>query len=129
MLHQLYTARNVRRLTGDPSPRLEDSRFFAALRMTAPPPPRAPPVIDQIEPQSNVPSVLVIAIDPNIESLLGELVAFAGYRPLYDVTAGAAGESIRRVRPDITLLDTALPPAIVEACLGAADEVGSRPVL
>ena len=83
----------------------------------------------QAEPHRSVPSVLVIASDPNIESLVGELVAFAGYRPVYDVTVGAAGESVRRVRPDVTLLDTALNKSVVRACLDAADEVGSRPVL
>ena len=81
------------------------------------------------EPQRIVASVLVIAADPNIESLVGELVAFAGHRPVYDPTAGAAGESVRRVRPDITLLDTSLPEPVVRACLNAAEEVGSRPVL
>lgn len=81
------------------------------------------------EPHRNVPFVLVIAADPNIESLVGELVAFAGYRPVFDVTVGAAGESVRRVRPDITLIDTSLNKSVVKACLNAADEVGSRPVL
>lgn len=74
-------------------------------------------------------AVLVIAADPNIESLVGELVAFAGHRPLYDVTMGAAGESVRRARPDVALIDTALPVPVVRACLGAADELGSRVVL
>jgi len=77
----------------------------------------------------NVATVLVIASDPNIESLAGELVAFAGHRPLHDVTVGASGESIRRSRPDVTMLDTTLAPAIVIACLAAADEVGSQLVL
>lgn len=81
------------------------------------------------EPQRSVASVLVIAADPNIESLVGELVAFAGHRPLYDVTAGAAGESVRRARPDVTMVDTALDREVVLACLTAAEEVGSRPVL
>jgi hypothetical protein len=76
-----------------------------------------------------VASVLVIAADPNIESLVGELVAFAGHRPMYDVTAGAAGESVRRIRPDVTMLDTSLSRSVVQACLSAADEVGSQPVL
>lgn len=83
----------------------------------------------QTEPHRSIPSVLVIASDPNIETLVGELVAFAGYRPVYDVTAGAAGESVRRVRPAVTLVDTALDRSVVRACLSAADEVGSRPVL
>jgi hypothetical protein len=73
--------------------------------------------------------VLVIAADPNIEVLVGELVAFAGHRPVYDPTLGAAGESVRRVRPDVLALDTSLPPAVVSACLTAADEVAARPVL
>lgn len=81
------------------------------------------------EPRHDIASVLVIAADPNIESLVGELVAFAGHRPLYDVTAGAAGESVRRARPDVTMVDTALDKEVVRACLSAADEVGSRPVL
>jgi hypothetical protein len=71
----------------------------------------------------------VIAADPNIEALVGELVAFAGHRPLFDVTGGAAGESVRRARPDALLLDTALPPAIVRACLAASVEIGSRCIL
>ena len=74
-------------------------------------------------------SILVIAADPNIESLMGQLVALTGHRAIYDVTLGAAGESIRRVRPDVTMLDVALPPGVVEACLQAAHEVRSRPVL
>lgn len=74
-------------------------------------------------------SVLVIAVDPNIESLAAELVAFAGHRPIFDATAGAAGESVRRTRPDIALLDTALPRGHLRACLNAADETRSRVVL
>jgi hypothetical protein len=75
------------------------------------------------------PSVLVIAANDNIEALAGELVAFAGYRPSFDATNGAAGESIRRTRPDIALLDTALPRDVVRSCVDAADESGSRVVL
>ena len=74
-------------------------------------------------------SVLIIAVDPNIESLLTQLVAFAGHRSMIDVTSGASGESIRRIRPDVALIDTTLPHAVVEACVGAADEVGARPIL
>src|SRR5688572_19945503 len=72
------------------------------------------------------PSVLVIAANDNIEALAGELVAFAGYRPSFDATNGAAGESIRRTRPDVALLDTALPPDVVRSCVDAADEGRSR---
>jgi CheY-like chemotaxis protein len=74
-------------------------------------------------------SVLVIAADPIIESLVGELVSFAGHRATFDVTGGAAGESIRRVRPDVAIIDTSLPPSVVDACLGATEEVRSQPVL
>jgi len=74
-------------------------------------------------------TVLIIASDVNIESLLGELVAFAGHRPVHDVTLGAAGESVRRTCPDILLLDTSLPPAVVTACLQAAREVGALPII
>ena len=84
---------------------------------------------DKIDAQRFVASVLVITADSNIESLLGELVAFAGYRPMYDATMGAAGESVRRARPDVVLIDTALPQVVVDACLGAAAEIGSRSVL
>jgi len=76
-----------------------------------------------------VADVLVIAADSSIESLVGELVAFAGHRPVYDVTMGAAGESVRRARPHIALLDTALPRPVVQACLAAASESGARVVL
>jgi DNA-binding TFAR19-related protein (PDSD5 family) len=74
-------------------------------------------------------SVLVLATDPTIESLLGELVAFAGHRPLYDVTLGAGGESLRRLRPDVALLDADVSAPVLSACLAAADEVGCKPVL
>jgi len=87
-------------------------------------------VVDvQTETQRSVASVLVIVQNSSIEALLGELIAFAGYRPLFDVTAGAAGESVRRFRPDVTLLDTGLRPSVVTACLGACTEVGSALVL
>jgi chemotaxis response regulator CheB len=73
--------------------------------------------------------VLVIAVDPSIESLMGQLVAFAGHRPVFDPTMGAGGETIRRIRPDVVMLDVSLPPPIVDACLAGADEAGTRPVL
>ena len=81
------------------------------------------------EAQHRVASVLVVAPDPVIETLVGELVAFAGHRPVYDATVGAAGESIRRVRPNVVLLDTSLSQSVVEGCLLAAEEVGTRPIL
>ena len=40
-----------------------------------------------------------------IEALLGELVVFAGHRPVFDTTAGAAGEAVRRIRPAIAIID------------------------
>jgi len=86
-------------------------------------------VADASQRQDAVASVLIIARDPNIESLLGQLVEGVGHRPLNDVTRGAAGESIRRTRPDVALIDAALPPAVVKACVGAAEEVGASPVL
>ena len=79
--------------------------------------------------RDTVASVLIIARDPNLESGLAQLVGFAGHRALGDVTRGAAGESIRRTRPDVALIDVALPPPVVEACVGAAEEVGARPIL
>ena len=82
-----------------------------------------------VEPQRYVASVLVIAVDQGIESLMGQLVAFAGHRPMYDSTTGAAGETIRRVRPDVVMLDVSLPPSVVEACLAGADEAGTEAVL
>ncbi len=74
-------------------------------------------------------SVLVITADPSIEALAGELVAYAGYRPMFDVTIGAAGESVRLHRPDIALVDTALPVPVVKSCVRAAEETGTRVVL
>ena len=76
--------------------------------------------------ERSVADVLVIAADSNIESLVGELVAFAGHRPVYDVTVGAAGESVRRARPHIALVDTALPLPVVQACFAAAAESGTK---
>lgn len=79
--------------------------------------------------QSNVASVLIVAADPNIGSLLGELVAFAGHCPKHDFTDGAAGESVRRARPDMVVIDASLPTPVVESCVDACDEVFARPVL
>jgi len=79
--------------------------------------------------EPDIPKVLVIAADTNIEALVGELVAFAGYRPIYDVTMGAAGESIRRARPAVALIDTALPSSTVRACIGAAEDNDAHIVL
>lgn len=76
-----------------------------------------------------MPTILVIAADLSIESLLGELIAFAGHRPVYDATLGAAGESVRRVRADAVMLDTALPVSVVQMCLTACREAGSVPIL
>ena len=73
--------------------------------------------------------MLVIAADPNIASLCGELVAFAGHRPRHDFTNGVAGESVRIQRPDIALIDAALDCVVVDACVAACDEVRARPVL
>lgn len=57
---------------------------------------------------------------------MGDLVAFAGACPLFDPTAGAAGESIRRSRPELTLVDRSLPADVVRSCVDAAGEVGTR---
>lgn len=48
---------------------------------------------------------------------------------MFDATAGAAGESLRRLRPEIALVDTALPRSVVDICLDAADEVGTPAIL
>lgn len=79
--------------------------------------------------QSEVASVLIIAADPNVGSLLGELVAFAGHCPKHDFTDGAAGECVRRARPDMVLIDASLPAPVVDSCVDACDEVFARPVL
>lgn len=76
-----------------------------------------------------VATVMVITADPSIESLVGELVAFSGYRPVFDSTGGAAGEAIRRSRPDIAMVDLALAIGIAEACISAADDTGCEVVL
>lgn len=73
--------------------------------------------------------VLVIAADPNIETLLGQLLVHAGHHPEYDPTLGAAGEAVRRTRPDVVMLDMELPRTVVHSCLAAAREAGSRVVL
>jgi DNA-binding response OmpR family regulator len=84
---------------------------------------------EQAEPHGDVASVLIVAADPTIESLMGELVALAGHRPVFDTTQGAAGEALRRTRPDVALVDTSLPAQVVNACRDAAEEIGCRPVL
>lgn len=60
---------------------------------------------------------------------MGQLVAFAGHRPTYDATLGAAGEVIRRTRPDAVLLDTTLPHTVMQSCLDASQEAGTRVIL
>jgi hypothetical protein len=85
--------------------------------------------MDAAQRENAVATVLIVAADPNIEALVGELIAFAGHRPIHDVTCGAAGESVRLVHPDIVLLDTALGSAVVAACLAAADETTARVVM
>jgi DNA-binding response OmpR family regulator len=82
-----------------------------------------------VEQQTHVASVLIVARDPNVGSLLGELVAFAGHRPQHDFTDGAAGESVRRARPHMVVIDASLPTANVDSCVEACDEVFARPVL
>jgi hypothetical protein len=77
----------------------------------------------------NVATVLVVVADTNIASLCGELVAYAGHRPKHDFTNGVAGESVRRERPDIALIDAALQCPVIDACVDACDEVRARPVL
>lgn len=78
---------------------------------------------------TDVACVLIVSANPNIGSLLGELVAFAGHRPEHDFTNGAAGESVRRTRPDMVVIDGSLPETIVDSCVEACDEVFARPVL
>lgn len=73
--------------------------------------------------------MLIVAADPNIGSLLGELVAFAGHCPEHDFTEGAAGESVRRSRPDMVVIDASLPATVVDSCVQACDQVFARPVL
>ena len=82
-----------------------------------------------VRPSCVVASVLVISADPSIESLMGQLVAFAGHRPIFDPTLGAAGEAVRRARPEVVLLDSALPEPVVQSCLDAAAEVIAQPIL
>ena len=79
--------------------------------------------------RTHVASVLVIAVDPNIEALMGQLLTHAGHRPSYDATLGAAGEAIRRIRPDVVLLDTDLPRSVVRACRDAAAENDAKVIL
>lgn len=82
-----------------------------------------------VQQQSEVASVLIVAADPNIGSLLGELVAFAGHCPKHDFTDGAAGESVRLARPHMVIVDASLPAPVVDSCVEACDEVFARPVL
>lgn len=86
-------------------------------------------VTDVQQQQSEVACVLIVAADPNVGSLLGELVAFAGHYPKHDFTDGAAGESVRRARPDMVVIDASLPAPVVDSCVEACDEVFARPVL
>jgi DNA-binding response OmpR family regulator len=73
--------------------------------------------------------VLVIAVDPNIEALIGQLLGHAGHHPTYDASLGAAGETIRRTRPDVVVLDTELPRTVVASCRAAAVEAGTSVIL
>ena len=79
--------------------------------------------------QSSIASVLIVAANPNVGSLLGELVAFAGHSPKHDFTDGAAGDFVRLARPDMVVIDASLPAPVVDSCVEACDEVFARPVL
>jgi hypothetical protein len=85
--------------------------------------------MEQSQQAHQVLSVLVIVADPTIEALAGELIGFAGYRPIFDARVGAAGESLRMWRPAAVMLDISLPKPIVYACIAAAVEVGALTVL
>lgn len=74
-------------------------------------------------------TVLVIAAESEIEALLGELVVFAGHRPVFDTTAGAAGEAVRRIRPTIAIIDDDLGNAVTRACIAASVETDAIPIL
>jgi CheY-like chemotaxis protein len=82
-----------------------------------------------VQQQSSIASVLIVAANPNVGSLLGELVAFAGHSPKHDFTDGAAGDFVRLSRPDMVVIDASLPAPVVDACVEACDEVFARPVL
>ena len=73
--------------------------------------------------------MLIVAADPNVGSLLGELVAFAGHSPKHDFTDGAGGDFVRLARPDMVVIDASLPGPVVDSCVEACDEVFARPVL
>lgn len=79
--------------------------------------------------QSSIASVLIVAANPGVASLLGELVAFAGHSPKHDFTDGAAGDFVRLSRPDMAVIDASLPAPVVDSCVEACDEVFARPVL
>jgi CheY-like chemotaxis protein len=82
-----------------------------------------------VQQQTSVASVLIVARSPNVGSLLGELIAFAGHSPKYDFTDGAAGEFVRLSRPDMVVIDASLPGPVVDSCIEACDEVFARPIL
>jgi hypothetical protein len=86
-------------------------------------------LVSQYDAARRAATVLIVAPDPNIASLMGELVAFAGHCPRHDPTNGAAGESVRRVRPDITIIDAVLSCPVIDSCVAACDETRTRPVL
>lgn len=67
-------------------------------------------------------SVLVVAEDPQIEALLGDLVIFAGYHPVFPRDDERPADSMHRRPVAAVLIDTALPPAVVAACEAAARE-------
>jgi hypothetical protein len=65
---------------------------------------------------------LVVAADPVIESLVGELVRFAGHLTRYLRDDESAVAAMRRLHPFGVLLDASHSPAEVDAVVQAAED-------
>jgi DNA-binding response OmpR family regulator len=69
-----------------------------------------------------VTAILILANDPDIEALLGDLVVFAGHRPVFRRDDETTMDALHRRPVSVVLIDTALPVRVVDGCDHAARE-------
>ncbi len=70
-------------------------------------------------------TILVVAESPDIEALLGDLVIFAGYNPVFVRDDERPCDTMRRRRVDALLFDAALPIRMDEECSVTAEAQGA----
>ena len=73
--------------------------------------------------------ILILSADAVAAALLGALIETLGYSIRFALTAESAGDSIRRVRPKVCLLDCSDPSSCNDEVLGRATMRGISVIL